>query len=489
MPSPDLNDDGPNTTPLTGTTDTRISTLEIFVDQAEDDLYPNGTFDPLAIYEPIQFSAAIAPYLSPITDSITALEELVAGLEAGDLTTLQTNVTVLQVDEIDLESDLGCVFDDSSNSIAVANLTKLNAALAAMNPYGTVTLLNGSIVHVLVGLTMPAKELFIRGGPAKTHIRVGGRLRCKGGTKGYLLGINDYGNDVATIGGAVGRITRTDGEATNSIVFLMRGSEFTVENIMFSGQKMTAFGTPQGTRSGVCIGIEGRDPPSTGKHTFINCGFALSTVGVKAYAGYFSEDMSTFTADESHADECLFINCNSTYCPTAIQSLNQQAVGWQLLKFAVNIGGGSVAAAETVTVFDFVRGGNLTVNGLLLNHPRVKVLQVTDFSPNNNSFDIHGIRYDTPTAVDPSLVLFYYAGPAGQTFETWRVRMSGHFADQPPTLYTATNLVNLGHARLGAGGIDASDLFFDIKWLDATAAQDGGAYSWSSSGPWKYLHL
>lgn len=123
----------------------------------------------------------------------------------------------------------------------------------------------------------------------------------------------------------------------------------------------------QGDGESAAIEIEGRSSPPTGRHRFrnqifTNCGAAFHCLA---------------TPEEQHADMSIVDGCEFYNCGAMFRSENQQALNWKFRDCAINILGDKNTIAA-----DLVRGGNVTIDGLSINHPRCTLFRVRDFSPN-----------------------------------------------------------------------------------------------------------
>lgn len=237
--------------------------------------------------------------------------------------------------------------------------------------------------------TIPAGTLYVSG-TATTEAKVGcGRLYSKGS-----FGVGGYPSDHA----AVGSMTRVVQLGHGPIVRLSGDGFVADDPIEWVGDGESA-----------AFEVEGRADPPSGRHRFRNQIFTDCGAAFKCVA----------TPDEAHADMSLVEGCEFYNCDRVFWSCNQQALGWTFRSCAVNVLG-----TKNCIVADIERGGWLTFDGLTLNHPRVMLLRVRDYSPNNCDFVFRDVRRDIPTAPDNYLRLVDYVGDESQAANCpWRIKM------------------------------------------------------------------
>lgn len=283
---------------------------------------------------------------------------------------------------------------------ATANTERWNSAYAA-NPPKSVTL--------------PVGTVYING-PIKTRRVTGcGRINTDG-AYGYALD----GNPALT--GAMCRVVQL---AKGQPVLRLSGAGFyAVDPMEFVGDGASS-----------AIEVEGCFSLATGEHRFGNIIFRNWGCAFDALAGHYKD--GKFVADENHADNCTVNGCGTFNVGTFFRSRNQQAVQWAFRDCVVNFLGGP----NDQIVADLVRGGNITFDSLMINHPRVTLFRVRDYSPNNCNLVCRDFRYDRPLAKDPYVTLFEYTGdPKAAASYKWDVRISGfiaaHFTKfEPQRLY------------------------------------------------------
>jgi hypothetical protein len=327
--------------------------------------------------------------------------------------------TMARAYEYDAEADIGLIAQ--SQAAAKSNTERLTAALEAQWPGGKFKFANARVGAVLYPIRVAGKEFFFSG-TIMTGRHVGGTVlgmagRCWPTTSG------------GPIGGAITRFTRIDGEAGGAILRL-RGNGFVVDGIEFRGRPYildaTGEGPSTGTKTPVGIEVEGHAPPATGLHVIRNCTIDECTYGICARAGYY-DDLERFVAYENNADNSIvdgvvFFNCNSCF-----RSENQQAVAWSLRDITIGFWGGR--GLSPVIVCDIVRGGDVWINGLSLNHPQATLFQVQDYSHNTQLLTCENLKWDHGEKPE-YFTLFKYAGPnADLASKKWTVRISGHLGD------------------------------------------------------------
>jgi hypothetical protein len=322
---------------------------------------------------------------------------------------------------------------------AAKNRSEINAAWAE----GKILNLAGGAVYVDDELVQPPL--------------LGGGLR--GGGMAYLLGEEQYGAE--GLGGQVTRIIRT---TPGACIVRAQGSHLDLSNLALIGSRMKTFGAIDAPRTKDGILVEGRDPPSSGKLCVTNV-----LVGLCETAIHFAA-----TPQEQHADESTWTRVWGFGCDTFVRSDNQQAVSHHF--YSCGVGGRFSGVNEHMKVFDYERGGNLYCAGLIINHPKVTLLRLSQWSPNTNRFDVVGFRYDTPTVEPKGLRLVEWENPYGYDptkYANFDVRISGHIAEAKPSTAIG-DMVRLG-------GLSGDSLWFDVTNLPAGAPE---GYRRSADGPW-----
>src|SRR4051812_22304188 len=350
--------------------------------------------------------------------SIRSLLLTIVFVCAGAFATFSTLLCAFAY-EYDAEADIGLI--PGSQPAAKANTARLTAALEAEWPGGKFKFVNGQAGPVLYPIRAAGKEFFFAG-TIKTGRHVGGTLL---GMAGRVWPTTSGGPH----GGAVTRFTRIDGQAGGAILRL-GGNGFVVEGIEFRGRPYMADPTGEGplagTKTPVGIEVEGHAPPATGLHVIRNCTIDECTYGICARAGYYDESEKFVpyenNADNSIVDGVVFFNCNSCF-----RSENQQTVLWSFRDIVVGFWGGRGLAP--VIVCDIVRGGDIWINGLSLNHPQATLFQVQDYSHHTQLLTCQNLKWDHGEKPE-YFTLFKYAGPnADLASKKWTVRISGHLGD------------------------------------------------------------
>jgi hypothetical protein len=354
--------------------------------------------------------------------------------------------------EYNAELQIGLVADNASESIATANTVRLTHALNAMWAGGIFTFADGSTGPVLKQIRFPAKSFFFKG-TIETSARIGGAL--VGAGRGYEMSEEHFGPN-GVLGGATSRLIRIDGE-NGGAVLRLRGSGFLVQGLELFGRRWITKSKATGTKTPSLIEVEGRLRQPTGRHIIRDCGLYEGSVGIRTLKGYY--DNGSLMEDENHADNSSVENVEFFAVDSCFRSENQQAVNWTFRNIVDNERGGG----ESV-VFDIARGGNIYADGVYLNHNKVTLIKVRDFSPNNNRIEVRGIRWDTCNAPTDYLTLFQYAGkpfPDSRGLR-WSVRISGHIANTPTPTYDTSKLIQI---PIGAVGFPKGDLQFDVTNL------------------------
>lgn len=243
-------------------------------------------------------------------------------------------------------------------------------------------------------------------GTIKLPRKVGyGRLRTNG-SDGYPI-------DPSSLGQVSSRIVQTgSGE-----LFRVRGAGvFFVEPVELVGDGTSA-----------AIVVEGNDTPTgpaTGNHTFANLSFRNWGVGIKTVAGYYN-DSEVLQANEVHADNSKIDNCKFFNVGTLFESGNQQSVNWKIRDCMYS----TLAGPTDGIICDIKRGGCVTIDGLVVNHPQVTVFKVRDYSPHNIQLICTGLYQDNFNSASQYLHILEYYG-TGQTISTlkWSLDFTGFTA-------------------------------------------------------------
>lgn len=367
--------------------------------------------------------------------------------------------------EYDAEYHVGLVPNDPTPAIAVQNRIRLTNALSAQASSGLF-----SFVHTRIGpltriIKCASKEFFFSG-TIETPARMGGGIIGGGGID-YLMSEDQYGSGGQ--GGATTRFTRIDGEGGGPLIRL-NGTGFVINHIGFKGQRWPLGNAGlTGTPCQSIIEVAGRSNPSSGLHHISNCSFSGANYGI-----YCPAD-----PEESHGDQSRVTNCWFGAVDSCFRSENQQALGWSFHDIKANN-----TFSDAMVVFDIVRGGNIYASNVILNHHKVKLFKVTEFSPNTGRLVCDGFRWDTFNNLNYYLTMFEYAGPVYPAFDMsyirYSVRCSGHIAnDNPSVTYDWSKLVVIPD-QTAAVGILRTDLMFDVFNLFPSFS----GFTAVGSGPW-----
>jgi hypothetical protein len=155
-------------------------------------------------------------------------------------------------------------------------------------------------------------------------------------------------------------------------------------------------------------------------------------------------------------------------CGTAFRSENEQAMKWSFRDLRVAAGW----RKEPVVIFDIVRGGNLSADGLELDVPKLTIFRVRDYSQNSANLTARNIfrdYYGTAAAKENYCTLFEYAGAEGDcSWRKWRVRIDGIIPE-------ILSKPGYDHSRLivvpkAATGFPLGDVHLDIQNLPSLKA-------------------
>lgn len=382
----------------------------------------------------------------------------------------------------DAEYDIGLVSDNSTDSVAAANTTKLNAALAAQYRTASFAFAHSPPGPVVRPIRFPAKAFYFKG-PIITSTRIGGALFGGGGCSYFML--PDQYAAGGTAGGAVTRFYRIDGENGGPIIRL-RWTGFRIENIELNGRpwlvnsltESVAFGSYHRTRTG--IEVEGRVAIATGLHTIRNVMINECDYAICCRAGYYNDsdngaDPFTasnpgFVSDENHADQGIVENLTCFGCHSIFRSENQQSVGWSFRDLRVNSFQYTAAGGQAVIVFDIVRGGDITATGnIMVNNFFTTILRVRDYSPSNRKNVIGEVKQDGGMAgVGGSYLTLFEVTAASTHYSTGTVAVSGTGVTGTGTAWT--NSIIPPGARIGFGTTNPGSVsvWYTIGSIDCT---------------------
>lgn len=358
--------------------------------------------------------------------------------------------------EYDAESDIGLVA--KSPAAAATNTERLNAALDAQWSGGKFRFVDGHVGPILDPIRAAGTEFFFQGS-IKTSRRVGGALYGFG-TRSWALPSSQFSPNAGTIGGAMTRFTRIDGETGGGLLRL-RGNGFVVDGIQFQGRRYTvdpSYAGPQsGTKAPCGIEVEGYGQPTTSLHVIRNCGFIECTYGICARAGYYDakEKFVSYEncADNGIVDGALFFGCDSCF-----RSESAQAMVWRFRDITIGFYG-----RAPVTLFDIARGGDIWVDGVSLNHKYATLFKVNNYSHLNSLLTCKNLKWDNAGGgPDSYLTLFKYDGPTLPDYKDlkWTVRVEGQIGgSEKKPAYDASKLIQVPEL------LPKSDLLFDIARL------------------------
>lgn len=253
---------------------------------------------------------------------------------------------------------------------------------------------------------------------------------------------------------------------TGTPFFRYQGTGFEARSIDFYGARTAVENTPIGTKALALIQIEGRAQPATGRHIFKNCGFFQAKYGIQTIPGYYDSDGS-FIGDENHADQSLVDNCEFSTVDSCFRSECLQASGWNFRKIIV----GQLGTPTDMIVFDIERGGSLTANHVLMNHPKITLFRTSHFNQNISRLNAHDVFWDRFIDLQANIycTLFKYDGAdfSDNSSLQWSVRVDGAFTGfaSDTNYFDASKLVIVpGH------NFPINDLLFDIKSLPTSAS-------------------
>jgi hypothetical protein len=211
----------------------------------------------------------------------------------------------------------------------------------------------------------------------------------------------------------------------------IRGSAFTLAGVELRGREYTdgsGEGAVNNPKPKAEIGVEFESRRGvfwTGLHrigpiTVSECKTAFVMRG-----GY--TDKGQFTAYEGNCDNGLIDGPIFSNCDCGVRLENIQALCWKLRDAKV-FGWGGRSLNHFVLV-DCVRGGDVVIDGLSLNHVDAAIFLVHDFNPNGPSFVCRDLKWDhVPYDKPGRLTMFEYAGRTDDPNNSWqkfRVRVDG----------------------------------------------------------------
>jgi hypothetical protein len=377
----------------------------------------------------------------------------------------------------DAEADIGLVANNPAPTIAARNTALLTSALEAQWAGGKFKFVNGQVGPILYPIQCAAKQFFFAG-TIQTSQRIGGVL-CGAGGRSYIMPEGEY-SPAGVTGGSVTRFSRIDGEKGGPILRL-RGVGFILDGISLLGRrwpggKDLAF---QGAKAESCIEVEGRAVPASGSHTIRNCLLAQAKYGIRALAGHY-DAKGAFIKDENHADQVVVESVTFSGVESGFRSENQQAVGWSFR----DIHADQDAEQGDIVLFDIVRGGDIDADNLILNHNKVTLFKVHDYSPNNRRLVCQSFRFDGAYTPEAYLTLFKYSGPIHRDTDMSWIRWSARIAGTLPGAEAANGKSTFDASKLvvfadegSRVGIDRKDLLFDVAGLPTNGFVSAG-------GPW-----
>lgn len=207
----------------------------------------------------------------------------------------------------------------------------------------------------------------------------------------------------------------TSGGNVSTIVQLGKGPVFRLAG--YGAYCVEPF-TLCGDGESAAIEVEGRANPASGGHDLRHIAFYNWGVGIKTLAGYYKNGQ--FVPDESHADQTDVTRCRFFKVGTVFQSENQQSNGWNFMRCSVD-----VLDNKSVTLADLKRSSNVTFEGTMINHPRVTIFKLRDYSPNNCTLICRDLFMDLPTTTDAWFVPVEHTGPDHYKDCKWKIEISG----------------------------------------------------------------
>lgn len=276
----------------------------------------------------------------------------------------------------------GQIMNDPTPAVAVKNAKWLNSKLP--------------------NIKLPAGTLYVDG-TATTKAVVGCGKYSTDGSRSYPV------DNHPTLTGSITRIVQLG----KGPIFRITGHGF------YATDPIELVGDKQSAAIEICSG----DGPATGGHSFANITFQNWGAAFKACGNETNPDA------DAHADDTIVTNCRSFNCRAFFRSENQQAVNWKLRDCSVC---GLGEDDKSVIVADLKRGGNITIDGLMILHHYCTIFKLGDYSPNTRRLICRDFWRDRMIAPDHYLTLVAKEGDgAGQI---WDITVSGNVPthDAPP---------------------------------------------------------
>jgi hypothetical protein len=275
-----------------------------------------------------------------------------------------------------------------------------------------------------------------------------------------------------SVGGLRTRLVGVNSGGQTLPVLRIRGSGFGLYGLDIYGRQKSSWDSA-GPRAVACIQMEGSAANNPGRATIRDCNLYEAQYGIQTLAGYYN-DSDAFISDENHADLSLVDHCNFFNVESVFRSENQQSIHWKFHKILVE-SVGNVTPYETV-VFDIERGGFAIADTVTINHGKVVLLRLKDYSPHQCAFDIHNIYWDRSPVSDPTnyMTLIKHDG-TGWAGVPWRVRITGGLGDYDTTRWDASRLVQLNPDNL----LGTTDMFVDVSNMPTSK------FALAGSGPFR----
>lgn len=382
----------------------------------------------------------------------------------------------------DLKDHIGLTPWANDNTTAERNTVRLNAALDAMWYSGNFTCRDGRRGPILHPIRAGGQHFYFKKSGAlrlQTSLKTNGALIGSGG-RTHSLPEASYVNDAT--GGSTSRFICTDGSAGGAFIRI-RNHGFKTTGIEWFGRPYYVNdsggqGPTTGTKVPVGFEVEGRSSEPTGGLMFYDSLIAECTDALIFRGGYYNSS-NVFVSEATHADNGIVSGVNFIACSRGVVSENIQAMIWNFHNIRVMCFGG--VGVVPMILCNAISGGSYHFTGTLgLDHPKITLLKVTNFSPNNADFSIANFKWDGFYGTASNyLTLFNYAGPINPDLpnQQYKVRINGHMANMVAGVdYDESKLIVIPDSS--GSRLDRSNILVNVQNMDV------GDFELVGDGPW-----
>ncbi len=240
-----------------------------------------------------------------------------------------------------------------------------------------------------------------------------------------------------------------------------RSNGLDIGKFQIGGRRWIIGSTYVGTRATVGIDCESRDAatgqeldpvetqeaPPAGFTYIHDINIQECQIGIRAMAGYYSVvgGELVYHQYESNCDQVTVERIAFFGNGECFRFENNQAVGWNIRDISVNMVDGN-----DVTVFNVLRGGDISASGIMLNHRQVYLYVQSLDDQNTSCSRLRDVVWDVGVNLPGKfLCLYKYDGALRSNMSDVHaaVEITGHWKYRDPSTYDLTKIIQVPRGR------------------------------------------